>query len=90
MTTALMVTSALLFAGQISDDFVKAARAAYAADDACRKSIVFEHSHRLVRDDSRPADGVADDKNPGKTVRWIDVDGARNVRDIGGWTGLRT
>lgn len=90
MTAVLMVTSALLFAGQVSDDFVKAARAAYAKDDGCRKSIVYEHSGRHVRDDSRPADGVADDKNPGRIVKWIDVDGARNVRDIGGWTGLRT
>lgn len=23
-------------------------------------------------------------------VRWVDVDGMKNVRDIGGWTGLRT
>ena len=90
MTAVLMVTSALLFAGQVSDDFVKAARAAYAKDDGCRKSIVYEHSGRHVRDDSRPADGVADDKNPGRIVKWIDVDGVRNVRDIGGWTGLRT
>ena len=41
MTAVLMVTSALLFAGQVSDDFVKAARAAYAKDDGCRKSIVY-------------------------------------------------
>jgi len=65
-----------LFAGQISDDFVAAARTAYAKDDACRVSVVGKYAK-------------TDDKNPGKVVKWIDVDGARNVRDIGGWTGLR-
>ena len=32
--------------------------------------------------------GTPDAKAPG-LVRWYDVEGARNVRDIGGWTGLR-
>jgi hypothetical protein len=28
------------------------------------------------------------DKNEGALVGWVDVDGARNVRDLGGWNGL--
>ena len=28
------------------------------------------------------------DKNEGTRVGWVDVDGARNVRDLGGWNGL--
>ena len=71
--------AAVLQAGQFSDDFVAAARAAYAKDEFCRESIVGKFAKA----------GVQDDKAPGRTVRWIDVDGVRNVRDIGGWTGLR-
>ena len=84
-----MGCAAALSAGQASDDFVIAARSAYAKDDRCDLSIVFEHAHRTVRDDSRPRDGIADDKTPGAIVKWVNVEGARNVRDIGGWTGLR-
>ncbi len=71
--------AAALQAGQVSDDFVAAARAAYAKDEFCHESIVGKFAKA----------GVHDDKTPGRTVRWIDVDGVRNVRDIGGWTGLR-
>lgn len=71
--------AAALQAGQVSDDFVAAARAAYAKDEFCRESIVGKFAKA----------GAHDDKTPGRTVRWIDVDGVRNVRDIGGWTGLR-
>ena len=80
MTCAFVFASALLFAGQVSDDFVKAARAAYAKDDGCRESVVGRFAKA----------GQPDDRNPGKVVKWIDVDGVCNVRDIGGWTGLRT
>ena len=62
--------AAVLQAGQVSDDFVAAARAAYAKDECCRESIVGKFAKA----------GVHDDKAPGRTVRWIDVDGVRNVR----------
>ena len=67
-----------LLAGERSDAFVAAARKAYAADPMCRATIV---TNFVVK-------GTPDDKAPG-LVRWYDVEGARNVRDIGGWTGLR-
>ena len=80
---AVLVTGALfgalpLLAGERSDAFVAAARKAYAADPMCRTTVV---TNFVVK-------GTPDDKAPG-LVRWYDVEGARNVRDIGGWTGLR-
>ena len=62
-----------------SGEFVAAARRAYAGDPMCRTTIVTNFAVR----------GKPDDKTPG-LVLWYDVEGARNVRDIGGWTGLRT
>lgn len=67
-----------LLAGERSDAFVSAARKAYAADPMCRTTVV---TNFVVK-------GTPDDNAPG-LVRWYDVEGARNVRDIGGWTGLR-
>lgn len=66
-------------AGDASDDFVRTARPVYAADPNCTTSVV-ERFSKSARDD---------DRRPG-TVRWVAVRGARNVRDIGGWTGLKT
>ena len=61
-----------LLAGERTDAFVAAARKAYAADPMCRATIV---TNFVVK-------GTPDDKAPG-LVRWYDVEGARNVRDIG-------
>ena len=73
----VLVTVALfgalpLLAGERSDAFVAAARKAYAADPMCRTTVV---TNFVVK-------GTPDDKAPG-LVRWYDVEGARNVRDIG-------
>ena len=79
LLTAVALFGALpLLAGERSDAFVSAARKAYAADPMCRATIV---TNFVVK-------GTPDDKAPG-LVRWHDVEGVRNVRDIGGWTGLR-
>jgi hypothetical protein len=63
------------------DGFVASARSEYAKDPDCRTSIV-----------SRYARGQAvknADKVPG-IVGWEEIEGVSNVRDIGGWTGLRS
>ena len=60
------------------EDFVRAAREEYAKDPDCRKSIVFQYAKG----------GALDDKMPG-VVTWVNIEGVRNVRDIGGWTGLK-
>lgn len=76
----LLLCPAALSAGELSDAFVAAAREAYAKDAQCRVSVVSKFASA----------GKPDDRTPGRVVRWIDVGGVRNVRDIGGWTGLRT
>ena len=78
LTVVVSLGAMPLLAGERSDAFVAAARKAYAADPMCRATIV---TNFVVK-------GTPDDKAPG-LVRWYDVEGARNVRDIGGWTGLR-
>ena len=78
LTVVVSLGAMPLLAGERSDAFVAAARKAYAADPMCRTTVV---TNFVVK-------GTPDDKAPG-LVRWYDVEGARNVRDIGGWTGLR-
>lgn len=77
-------TSFVSLAGEKANDavdgFVAAARREYAKDPLCRTSIVSRHS-------GGAADGNCD-KVPG-TVGWEEIEGVRNVRDIGGWTGLK-
>ena len=51
--------AAALQAGQVSDDFVAAARAAYAKDEFCHESIVGKFAKA----------GVHDDKTPGGTFQ---------------------
>ena len=70
--------AAQCFAGTAVDEFVMAAKAAYAEDPNCTTSIVRRYSEK----------SGLDDRTPGM-VEWVAVEGARNVRDIGGWTGLR-
>ena len=77
---------AAAYARPIVDRFVKDARAAYATPDyAAYTNTVLRRAEY-----ARNRVGTADREpwTPGK-VRWIDVEGACNVRDIGGWTGLK-
>ena len=77
---------AAAYARPVVDRFVKDARAAYAtpAYAAYTNTVLRRAEH------ARNRVGTADREpwTPGK-VRWIDVEGACNVRDIGGWTGLK-
>ena len=72
----------------VVDRFVQAAREVYAKDPDCRRSIVARYARNNTVD--VPIDNPAwvDDKVPG-LVTWVSVEGVRNVRDIGGWTGLK-
>ena len=62
------------------DAFVAAARKEYAKDPDCRTSIVSRHAQGQAVKNA--------DKVPG-IVGWEEIEGVSNVRDIGGWTGLR-
>ncbi|MBR1587410.1 MAG: tyrosine-protein phosphatase [Kiritimatiellae bacterium] len=69
--------------GSPSTLFVEAARAAYATPG-------FEaYTNTIVHLFAGHAADTLDRPRQGDIVRWILVPGARNVRDIGGWTGLR-
>jgi len=73
-------------AGRIVDGFISEARALYPTEGWTEytNSLVCLDRYRLPK-------GVRGDlPHPGGTVRWIDVEGTCNFRDIGGWTGLRT
>ena len=61
------------FAGEAVDEFVRVARKVYANDVNCTTSIVQRFSEKAGDDDRKP--GMVD---------WVVVEGARNVRDIGG------
>ncbi len=69
--------------GSPTTRFVETARATYAtpAFAAYTNTVV----NLFVGD----AGDTLDRPRQGDLVRWIHVPGARNVRDIGGWTGLR-
>lgn len=67
------------FAGEITDQFVKEAREAYRKDPMCHVSVAGKYYAK-----------GHDDVTPGKTVKWVEVEGVRNVRDIGGWNGLKS
>ena len=69
--------------GSPSTLFVEAARAAYAT------SAFAMYTNTIVNLFAGNAADTLDRPRPGDVVRWIHVPGARNVRDIGGWTGLR-
>ena len=69
--------------GSPSTQFVEAARAAYAT------SAFAAYTNTIVHLFAGHAADVLDRPRRGDIVRWIHVPGARNVRDIGGWTGLR-
>lgn len=77
----MLASAAFADGANLVDSFVKRAREEYAKDPDCRTSIVREYC--------RHAAERHDDQKPG-LVAWEDVEGVRNVRDIGGWTGLKT
>ena len=70
-------------AGSPSSQFVEAARTAYATPEFAA------YTNTIVHLFAGAAADTLDRPRRGDIVRWICVPGARNVRDIGGWTGLR-
>lgn len=74
-----------LFAGALTDEFVEDARRVYVtpAYQSYTNSLVGKG--RFALQSGRPRADVG-----GRLVRWIDVEGTCNFRDIGGWNGLRT
>ena len=70
----------------LADEYVAAARRAYATEPYAlyTNSIVRSYAGR-VKPDER-----ADVPHEGSVVNWVDVEGTRNFRDIGGWNGLKT
>ena len=69
-----------------ADAFIVAARRAYATEPYAA------YTNTLVKQFVRevPNGFRADLPHKGSLVRWIDVEGSKNFRDIGGWTGLKT
>ena len=74
-----------LKAGDLTDDFVVEARRAYARPEyqGYTNSLTGKGRFALKPDQPRADLG-------GRLVRWVDVEGTCNFRDIGGWNGLRT
>ncbi len=64
--------------------FVEAARKAYGTPEYAG------YTNTLVHLFAGNAADTLDRPRQGDLVRWIYVPGARNVRDLGGWNGLRT
>lgn len=66
-----------------SEDFLDAARAAYVRPEyaACTNTVVTQWTTTSLKGTDRPT--------PGGRIGWVAVEGMRNVRDIGGWNGLR-
>lgn len=69
--------------GSPSTRFVEEARKAYATPEYAG------YTNTIVHLFAGSAADVLDRPRRGDIVRWICVPGVRNVRDIGGWTGLR-
>lgn len=80
---ALAGASLTSFGVSPSEGFFRCARAAYVRPEFA------EGTNSVVSEWKIDPAERADRPSPGDTVRWIDVDGVRNVRDIGGWTGIR-
>ena len=74
-----------LFAGTLTDEFVGEARRVYVtpAYQSYTNSLVGRGRFLWRRGQPRADVG-------GRLVRWIDVEGTCNFRDIGGWNGLKT
>ena len=73
---------AAVVASNVSDAYLAAARKAYAAGGSAT------YTNSVIAAFPAPA-GQRGDLPCGGRVRWVDVEGARNVRDIGRWNGLR-
>lgn len=77
-------------------EFVKAARAAYPTADyqAYTNTLVrdarWQREWRYARKHDVPSGGDVSRCETTNDVRWVNVPGLRNVRDLGGWNGLRT
>ena len=74
-----------LLAGELTDRFVEEARRLYKTEawQAYTNSLTGKGPFRIAKSPTRADIGSG-------LVRWVDVEGTCNVRDIGGWTGLRT
>lgn len=68
----------------LSEDYLDAARAAYVRPEyaACANTVITQWTETRFDRADRPV--------PGGRIGWVAVEGIRNVRDIGGWNGLRT
>lgn len=78
----LLLAAETLPAGELADRFVEAARAAYST------AAYADYTNSLLTTgEFRGWTGRAD-LPPGRLVRWIDVEGTCNFRDVGGWNGL--
>ena len=64
-----------------SSDFVNEARKVYATKEYSSYVNTIVHKYMCPG---------YHDKDEAGLVKWINVDGARNVRDVGGWNGLKT
>lgn len=70
--------------GAPSEDYLDAARAAYVRPEyaAGTNTVITQWTTSSLN--------RADCPVPGGRIGWVAVEGMRNVRDIGGWNGLRT
>ena len=98
---AAVASSAFAFALGEDDltvrEFVAAARAAYPTADYNSYTNTLVGSRAEWKDEWRhdkfhdvPQGGRVSKCETTNDVRWVNVPGLRNVRDIGGWNGLRT
>lgn len=81
----LACLAATAFAGDLTDRFVEEARRLYRTDGwtSYTNSLTGRGQYRGAGGSQRADVGSG-------LVRWVDVEGICNVRDIGGWTGLKT
>jgi len=70
-----------------AEDYFKAALVAYSTNANCDASII--RQRKIRKSDSNDCPRVEIQIGDKNHVRWIAIPGLRNVRDIGGWNGLR-
>ena len=84
---AVLAVGSSLFASPKTDAFVVESRRLYPTPAWAGYTNTLltapAYATRETDFDDRPTPG-------GGLVRWIDVEGARNIRDLGGWNGLPT
>ena len=81
----VLLASAPLVAGELTDRFVETARTAYLQESYAQYTNTLLSSSEFAKRGK-----IRADLPPGRYVRWIDVEGTCNFRDIGGWNGLAT